>query len=130
MRDYINHEIKDREWFRPFAPSVCVEDVNKYFDIVGDSPYMLKICNVTVDYLPSVTHVDGSARVQTVNKQDNPLFYDLLRQFEKYSGVPVLLNTSLNLKSEPIVEKPQEALYLFENSKTDILVINDSMWVK
>ena len=130
MRDYINFDIKDREWFRPFAPAVCVENVNEYFDIEGESPYMLKICNVLTDKLPSITHVDGSARVQTVRKEDNPKFYSLLRHFEKYSGVPVLLNTSLNLRGEPIVETPTDAIRLFENSKTDILVINDSMWVK
>jgi carbamoyltransferase len=130
MRDYINSEIKDREWFRPFAPAVCVENVNEYFDINGESPYMLKTCQVLVDYLPSVTHVDGSARVQTVRREDNPKFYDLLREFEKKSGVPILLNTSLNLRGEPIVETPEEAINLFYNSKTDILVINDSMWVK
>jgi carbamoyltransferase len=130
MRDYINFEIKNREWYRPFAPAVCLENVNEYFDIEGESPYMLKICNVISDKLPSVTHVDGTARVQTVKREDNPKFYDILRAFEKVSGVPVLLNTSLNLSDEPIVETPEHALRLFERSKTDILVINDSMWVK
>lgn len=130
MRDYINFEIKNREWYRPFAPAVCVEDVNKYFDIVGESPYMLKICNVITDKLPAVTHIDGSARVQTVKQEDNPKFYELLRSFEKYSGIPVLLNTSLNLSDEPIVESPFDAIRLFKRSKTDILVINDSMWVR
>ena len=91
---------------------------------------MLKICNVTTDQLPSITHVDGSARVQTVRHEDNPRFYELLRNFERYSGVPVLLNTSLNLRGEPIVETPEDAIQLFNNSKTDILVINYSMWVK
>lgn len=130
MRDYINYQIKKREWYRPFAPAVCVEDVNKYFDLEGESPYMLKICQVTTNKLPSITHVDNSARVQTVKQSDNPKFYELLRTFEKYSGVPVLLNTSLNLANEPIVETPNEAIKLFYSSKTDILVINDSMWVK
>ena len=91
---------------------------------------MLKICQVTTNKLPSITHVDNSARVQTVKQSDNPKFYELLRTFEKYSGVPVLLNTSLNLANEPIVETPNEAIKLFYSSKTDILVINDSMWVK
>ena len=91
---------------------------------------MLKICQVTTRQLPAVTHVDNSARVQTVKQLDNPKFYELLRTFEKYSGVPVLLNTSLNLANEPIVETPNEAIKLFFSSKTDILVINDSMWVK
>lgn len=130
VRDYINFEIKNREWYRPFAPAVCLEDVNKYFDIDGESPYMLKICNVITDKLPAVTHIDGSARVQTVKQEDNPKFYELLRSFEKYSGIPVLLNTSLNLSDEPIVESPFDAIRLFKRSKTDILVINDSMWVR
>ena len=130
MKDYINSEIKNREWFRPFAPAVCVENVNEYFDIEGESPYMLKICNVISNKLPSVTHVDGTARVQTVRYEDNPKFYELLRNFERYSDVPVLLNTSLNLSDEPIVETPEDALRLFHRSKTDILVINNSMWVK
>jgi carbamoyltransferase len=130
MKDYLNFQIKNREWYRPFAPAVCYEDVSKYFDIAGESPYMLKICNVITDKLPSVTHVDGTARVQTVKKEDNPKFYEILREFEKFSGVPVLLNTSLNLSDEPIVETPEDALNLFNRSKTDILVINDSMWIK
>jgi carbamoyltransferase len=130
MRDYINFEIKNREWYRPFAPAVCLENVNEYFDIEGESPYMLKICNVISKNLPSVTHVDGTARVQTVKREDNPKFYDILRAFEKVGGVPVLLNTSLNLSDEPIVETPEHAIRLFERSKTDILVINNSMWVK
>lgn len=130
MKDYINFQIKNREWYRPFAPAVCYEDVNKYFDIDGESPYMLKICNVLTDNLPSITHVDGTARVQTVKKEDNPKFYEILREFEKFSGVPVLLNTSLNLSDEPIVETPEDAMKLFNRSKTDILVINDSMWIK
>jgi len=130
MRDYINFQIKKREWYRPFAPAVCFEDVHKYFDLEGESPYMLKVCNVTTDKLPAVTHIDGSARVQTVKQCDNPKFYELLREFEKISGIPVLLNTSLNLSDEPIVETPKHALNLFYKSKTDILVINNSMWVK
>ena len=130
IRHYINYEIKKREWYRPFAPAVCVEDVEKYFDLKGESPYMLKICNVLTNKLPAVTHVDNSARVQTVKKTDNPKFYELLRTFEKYSGFPILLNTSLNLSDEPIVETPNDAIRLFYRSKTDILVINDSMWLK
>jgi carbamoyltransferase len=130
MRDYINYQIKKREWYRPFAPAVCLEDVEKYFDLKGESPYMLKVCNVLTNKLPAVTHVDNSARVQTVKQSDNPKFYELLRTFEKYSGFPILLNTSLNLSDEPIVETPNDAIKLFYRSKTDILVINNSMWVK
>jgi carbamoyltransferase len=90
--------------FRPFAPAVCVEDVKDYFEFEGDSPYMLKICNVVSDKIPSVTHVDGTSRIQTVVREDNQDYYDLIRSFENYSGVPVILNTSLNLAGEPIVE--------------------------
>ena len=130
MRDYINFEIKNREWYRPFAPSVCIENAQEYFDIDGESPFMLKICDVLSDKIPAVTHIDGSARPQTVKREDNPIYYDLIRHFERYSGVPVLLNTSLNLSHEPIVETPEDAMNLFHNSKVDILVINNSMWVK
>jgi len=130
MRDYINLEIKNREWFRPFAPVVCVEDYPKYFSLDSESPFMLKICDVLTDELPSITHVDGTARPQTLRREDNNLVYDLLREFEKLSGFPVLLNTSLNLKGEPIVETPEDVFKLYKNSKVDILVINDSMWEK
>ena len=130
MRDYINFEIKNREWFRPFAPAVCIEDVEDYFDFEGESPYMLKICDVVSDRIPSVTHVDGTARIQTVKREDNPRYYDLIRSFEKYSGVPVILNTSLNLAGEPIVETPEDAFNLYDGCDVDILVINDKMWIK
>jgi len=130
MRDYINFEIKNREWFRPFAPAVCVENTGEYFDIDSESPYMLKICDVISDKIPSVTHIDGSARVQTVNRNDNELYYDLIRSFEKYSGVPVILNTSLNLAGEPIVETPEDCFKLFQNCDVDIMVINNKMWFK
>jgi len=129
-RDYINFDIKNREWFRPFAPAVCVEDVKDYFEFEGDSPYMLKICNVVSDKIPSVTHVDGTSRIQTVVREDNQDYYDLIRSFENYSGVPVILNTSLNLAGEPIVETPEDAFNLFNNCDVDILVINEKMWVK
>jgi len=130
MRDYINFQVKNREWYRPFAPIVCEENYKDYFDLDDVSPYMLKICQVLTDELPSVTHVDGSARPQTLNREDNELLYDLLRTFEKYSGHPVLLNTSLNLGGEPLVESPRDAMRLFNNSNTDILVINEKMWIK
>lgn len=130
MRDYINFEIKNREWFRPFAPVVCVEDYPRYFDLDDESPFMLKGCQVLTDELPAITHVDNSARPQTLHREHNPLLYDLLREFEKLSGHPVLLNTSLNLKGEPIVESTVDAMKLYDNSKVDILVINNSMWVR
>lgn len=130
MRDYINFQVKNREWYRPFAPIVCVEDYPRYFDLEDESPYMLKICQVLTDKLPSITHVDGSARPQTLKREDNLILYDLIRLFEKYSGHPVLLNTSLNLGGEPLVETPRDAIRLFENSNTDILVINEKMWIK
>lgn len=130
MRDYINYEIKNREWFRPFAPVVCVEDYRRYFDLDSESPFMLKSCQVLTDELPSVTHVDNSARPQTLHREDNPRLYDLIREFEKLSGHPVLLNTSLNGKGEPIVEDIKDVMKLYENSKVDIMVINEKMWVK
>lgn len=130
MRDYINFDIKNREWFRPFAPAVCIENVEEYFDFKGESPYMLKICDVISDKIPSVTHVDGTARIQTVERSDNERYYDLIRAFEKHSGVPVILNTSLNLAGEPIVETPEDAFNLYNGCDVDILVINEKMWIK
>jgi carbamoyltransferase len=85
---------------------------------------------VVSDKIPSVTHVDGTSRIQTVVREDNQDYYDLIRSFEKYSGVPVILNTSLNLAGEPIVETPEDAFNLFNNCDVDILVINEKMWVK
>lgn len=124
IKDIINRTIKQREDFRPFAPSVLEEHYQEYFDTNQPSPYMSRIMPVKSDQIPGVTHVDGTARIQTVNKQQNERFYNLINEFYKITGIPMLLNTSFNCK-EPIVEKPTEAIKTFNNTELDILVINE-----
>jgi len=116
MREYINSQVKNREWYRPLAPVVTEEDVNTYFDIDTPSPFMLLVSNVRedkTDLLPAITHVDGSARLQTVSERQEPRFYKLLKQFQAKTGIPILLSTSFNRKGEPIVETPENALEAF-----------------
>ena len=124
MRDIINTKIKRREEFRPFAPSVLEEHYQDYFDTKTPSPYMSRIVKVKSDKIPGVTHVDNTARIQTVNREQNEKFYDLINEFYKITGVPMLLNTSFNCQ-EPIVETPEEAIDTFNRTEMDILVIND-----
>lgn len=130
MRDIVNKKIKFRETFRPFAPAVPQEDARKYFDIDTVSPYMLFTVPVTTDSIPAVTHKDGSARVQTLTRKDNRLFYDLLREFGRVTGTPVLLNTSLNLRGEPIACAPEDAYRCFVQSEMDCLVLGNYLLVK
>ncbi|MDF7798507.1 carbamoyltransferase C-terminal domain-containing protein [Pontiellaceae bacterium B1224] len=128
MKDKINAEVKHREAYRPFAPSVPVESVKDYFDIDVEAPFMLKVCDVFPDKrdcVPAITHVDGSARVQTVRKETNPLYHDLMVEFGKLSGVPVVLNTSFNVMGEPIVESPLDAIRCFFSTGLDKLVIGN-----
>ncbi|CAN5294000.1 carbamoyltransferase C-terminal domain-containing protein [soil metagenome] len=128
MREYINSQVKNREWYRPLAPVIIEEDVNAYFDTNTPSPFMLLVSNVKEDkrdLLPAITHVDGSARLQTVNQEQEPIFYGLLKQFQAKTGIPILLNTSFNRKGEPIVETPENALEAFVNMKLDLLVLGD-----
>jgi carbamoyltransferase len=120
--------VKHREGFRPFAPSVLRECASDYFDITCESPYMLLIAKVKEDkreVVPAITHVDGTARVQTVTREDNGRFYDLIAEFYKITGVPVILNTSFNIAGEPIVETPADALRCFMSTEMDYLVIED-----
>jgi carbamoyltransferase len=126
VRDRINKVVKKREMFRPFAPSVTFEDYSKYFISEGEVPYMNQVVKVT-DYksIPSVTHVDGSARIQTVRKEINPLYYNLLKEFEKVSGTPILLNTSFNLRGHTMTNDPQKAIWTFLNCDMDYLVIGN-----
>ena len=133
LKDHINKNIKFREDFRPFAPAIIDEDVNKYFESSRDSPYMILINKTKKSYLEdltNVTHIDGTARVQTVVKKWNRRFYQLLRAFEKQSGFPILLNTSFNKKGTPIVETPQEAIELFIETALDVLVIENLVILK
>ncbi|OGC91225.1 MAG: hypothetical protein A2142_07705 [candidate division Zixibacteria bacterium RBG_16_48_11] len=128
MKDLVNKKIKFREEFRPFAPAVLEERVSDYFDINCPSPYMLLVAQVREDkknQIPAVTHVDGSARIQTVSQKQNPLFYALLKEFKKLTGCPVLLNTSFNLKGEPIVCTPQDAYSTFIRSGLDYLIMGN-----
>ena len=124
IKSIINHTIKQREDFRPFAPSVLEEHYQDYFDTKSPSPYMSRIVKVKSDKIPGVTHIDNTARIQTVNREQNEKFYDLINEFYKITGVPMLLNTSFNCQ-EPIVETPEEAINTFNRTEMDILVIND-----
>ena len=125
MKDTLNRRIKHREIFRPFAPSILEESVGEYFEQTHPSPFMTFAYPVRESkraVIPAPTHVDGTARLQTVNRDSHPLYWRLLRTFGNLSGVPVLLNTSFN-DNEPIVCHPQEALACFERTKMDVLVL-------
>jgi carbamoyltransferase len=128
IRDYINAKVKFREDFRPFAPSVLAEDCSTYFDCDYDSPHMLLTAPVRPQWreaIPAVVHKDHSARIQTVTRDSNPLYYDLLTSFKQRTGIGVLLNTSLNRRGMPIVETPEDAIMLFLYSGLDVLVIGN-----
>jgi carbamoyltransferase len=125
-QDRINSIIKQRESFRPFAPAVLEERAGIHFDLDHASRYMLETCQVKSPIkLPAITHVDGSARVQTVHEETNPRFAQLLRIFERLTGCPILLNTSFNMNYEPIVCTPTDALICFIRSGLDALVLED-----
>jgi carbamoyltransferase len=133
MKDLVNVKIKFREPFRPFAPSVLVERAEDYFvlpDAARHYParFMLYVVDVKSDQrmlLPAITHVDGTARLQTVSAETNPRYYRLIERFGAAPGVPVVLNTSFNLKGEPIVNTPAEAFRTFTASGMDVLVLGD-----
>ncbi len=148
MQSQMNLKIKYRESFRPFAPSVLRERVGEYFEMDCDSPYMLLVApvqtrlrrtmsedeealfgidklNVPRSSIPAITHVDYSARVQTVSQENNPLYYDLIAAFERVTGCPVLVNTSFNVRGEPIVCTPEQAYTCFMRTEMDVLVIED-----
>jgi carbamoyltransferase len=124
IKDIINSKIKKREDFRPFAPSVLEEHYQEFFDTNQPSPYMSRIMPVKSDKIPGVTHVDGTARIQTVNQEQNLWFHQLISEFYNITSIPMLLNTSFNCK-EPIVETPEDAINTFNNTEMDLLVIND-----
>jgi carbamoyltransferase len=128
MKDKINAEVKHREAYRPFAPSVIAEAATEYFDLTVEDPFMLKVCNVKPDktsVLPAITHVDGTARAQTVNKETHPRYHKMICEFGKLSGHPVVLNTSFNIMDEPIVESPYDAIRCFFSTGLDYLVIGN-----
>jgi len=127
-KDLVNARIKFREEFRPFAPSVLAEQADRLFDKVGESPYMLLICPVrpeTAQAVPAVIHVDGPTRPQTVTAEANPRYHALIEEFYRLTGVPVVLNTSFNVKGEPIVNSPSDAIRCFFGTGLDYLILGD-----
>lgn len=126
MNTKVNNAVKFREWWRPFAPSLKKEAAGEYLESATDSPFMILTAQVRPEkrsVIPAVTHVDGSARPQTVEKEINPLYWRLLDEFEKRTGVPVVMNTSFNLRGEAIVHTPTDAIRTFFSSGMDALVI-------
>lgn len=128
MKDYINAKVKFREEFRPFAPAVLKEHCSTYFQIKQESPHMLIACHVQPEKkeeIAAVVHTDDTCRVQTVGEDNNYRFRKLLEAFYKQTGVPVLLNTSFNVKGQPIVNSPEEAIACFKSTAIDVLVVGD-----
>jgi len=124
MKDILNEKIKHRESFRPFAPCILEEHFSEYFDIHVPSPYMLLVAPVKKpEKIPAVTHVDGTGRLQTVSKDTNALYYDLITEFYKITGVPVLINTSMNVRGEPIVNTPEQAYDMVIKTDMDYIVL-------
>ena len=123
----VNLKIKFRESFRPFAPTVILERMKDYFEFDQPSPYMLFVAQVRADRrtIPAVTHVDGSARLQTIVREDHALFYDLIIEFEKLTGCPVIINTSFNVRGEPIVCTPSDAIKCFLRTDMDYLILGN-----
>ncbi len=133
MKDILNKYVKHREGFRPFAPSVLEEKVGEYFDESYPSPFMLLVWDVLEEKraaIPAVTHVDGTGRVQSVSKQENPRYYRLIQEFEKITGVPIVLNTSFNIRGEPMVCSPVDALKCFIATGMDYLVMENFLIAK
>jgi len=126
MKDILNEKIKHRESFRPFAPSILEEYVSEYFELDIPSPYMLLVAKVKKpDVIPAVTHVDGTGRLQTVSKKVNPLYYNLINEFFKLTGVPVIVNTSMNVRGEPIVNTLDQAYKMILKTDMDYLALGN-----
>jgi carbamoyltransferase len=153
MQSMMNVKIKFRESFRPFAPSVLREHVGEWFELDGDSPYMLMVAavqrdkrlpvseeagalwgieqlNVPRSTIPAVTHVDYSARIQTVRRETNPFYYEIIDAFYRRTGCPVIVNTSFNVRGEPIVCTPEDAYRCFMRTDMDALVLEDFLLAK
>jgi carbamoyltransferase len=153
MQSKLNLKIKYREGFRPFAPSVLEEDMTEYFDLKSKSPYMLFVAPVSEKYrmklpanfneltmkeqlkserskLQAITHVDFSARIQSVSKNTNPKYWDLINTFKRKSGVGMVINTSFNVRGEPIVCTPDDAFRCFMSTEMDYLVIENYVFTK
>jgi carbamoyltransferase len=128
MKDILNEKVKHRESFRPYAPSVILEEAKEYFELEYPSPFMLLVASVREDkkgIIPAVTHVDGTARIQTVSREENTLFYELIQKFKAITGVPMILNTSFNVRGEPIVCSPEDAYQCFLKTDMDCLVMGN-----
>ncbi len=153
MQSKMNLKIKYRESFRPFAPSVLVEDVNEYFELDRESPYMLLVApvqknrhkemsasqkslfgieklNVPRSDIPAVTHVDYSARIQTIDKKDHPQYHKMISKFKEKTGYGVIVNTSFNVRGEPIVCSPKDAYLCFMRTEMDVLVLENLILYK
>jgi len=129
-KNILNEKVKKREWYRPYGASVTVEDYRKYFDLDWESPYMLYNSEVKdKEKFKCITHVDGTCRIQTVS-QDHRVYHELLTEFKKLTGFPILLNTSFNIQGKAIVGTKKQAKIMFDNSDADILVIGDNIYVK
>ena len=128
MKNILNEKIKHRESFRPFAPSILEEHVSEYFDIDVPSPYMLMVAKVKQpDKIPAVTHVDGTGRLQTVSKESNQLYYDLIKEFYKITSIPVVINTSMNVMGEPIVNTPEQAYQMIVKTDMDCIIMGHNL---
>ena len=130
MREKLNSIIKKRESFRPFAPSVPLEEASNFFNIREPVPFMNIVVKTKVNFLPAATHIDGTSRVQTVTEKSNSLYYKLLKEVGRLTGLPVLLNTSFNLKDQTITLTPAQAIQRFLNSDLDVLVLNNFLIFK
>jgi carbamoyltransferase len=132
MKDILNEKIKHREPFRPFAPAVLLEETPRYFDFSPgqESPYMLLVADVRPEFrdlLPAITHVDGTARLQTVTAEENGLYYQMIREFYRLTGIPVIVNTSFNVRGEPIVCTPAEAYNCFSHTDMEYLALGNCL---
>jgi carbamoyltransferase len=123
----VNLKIKFRESFRPFAPTVLADKISDVYDIDRESPYMLLVAQAKTDSIPATTHVDGSARIQSVNRKDNPLYHSIIERFHEKTGCPVVINTSFNVRGEPIVCSPEDALKCFLRTDIDVLVLGNCL---
>jgi carbamoyltransferase len=125
MKDILNAKIKRRESFRPFAPSILREAVSEWFEQDDDVPFMMEVFQFREDkrsLIPAVCHLDGSGRLQTVHRDTNPLYHQLISEFRRQTSVPLVLNTSFN-ENEPVVCRPDEALDCFLRTRMDVLVL-------
>jgi carbamoyltransferase len=128
MKECVNAEIKKREWYRPFAPSVLEEYASEIFTLSVYSPFMLVTSQVNPDWapkIPSVVHIDNTSRFQSVSKNVNPKYHKLISKFHELTGVPLVMNTSFNGNDEPIVESPYDAMRCFVRNKMDALCIEN-----